>query len=96
MKKSTLTTLLGLLFVLPFSSCEAVPSGSEASLESLESSTSESSLEDSLSTGGRLLPWTTSLGRFAHVLGSRFQEKLPKGEKSSNKIKITNPKGVFS
>ena len=52
MKKSTLTTLLGLLFVMPFSSCEAVPSGSESSLETLASSTSESSLEDSLSTGG--------------------------------------------
>lgn len=52
MKKSTLTTLLGLLFVLPFSSCEAVPSKSESSLETLASSTSESSLEESLSTGG--------------------------------------------
>ena len=49
MKKSTLTTLLGLLFVLPFSSCEAVPSTSGSSTESLASSTSESSLEESSS-----------------------------------------------
>lgn len=60
MKKSTLTTLLGLLFVLPFSSCEAVPSGSEASLKTLASSTSESSLEDSLSTGGTASSLETS------------------------------------
>ena len=52
MKKSTLTTLLGLLFVLPFSSCEAVPSESGSSLETLASSTSESLLDDSFETEG--------------------------------------------
>lgn len=52
MKKSTLTTLLGLLFVLPFSSCEAVPSKSVSSLETLASSTSESLLDDSFETEG--------------------------------------------
>lgn len=52
MKKSTLTTLLGLLFVMPFSSCEAVPSGSKASLETLASSTSESLLDESFETEG--------------------------------------------
>lgn len=52
MKKSTLTTLLGLLFVMPFSSCEAVPSKSGSSLETLASSTSESLLDDSFETEG--------------------------------------------
>ena len=52
MKKSTLTTLLGLLFIMSFSSCEAVPSTSGSSTESLASSTSGSSLEESSSIDG--------------------------------------------
>lgn len=62
MKKSTLTTLLGLLFVLPFSSCEAVPSTSGSSTESLTSSTSGSSLEESSSTDGTA---SSSIGRIS-------------------------------